>query len=108
MTPLISLILAYCYAMVTAGCTLFEWQLWGDINVDAYEELSSDFSAWETFLASGGEAYSEVQTREEGVSEIDSISSMSFGNFDVHCRSATCREDYEKAFQATDNIFKYI
>lgn len=93
---------------MTANCALFEWQLWGDVIVDEYQELSPVSSAWETLLASRTDAYSEIRIQEEHVIESYYNRTISSGDFDMHCRAENCKEAYEKSFQSSDNIFTYI
>lgn len=106
--PPIIILLSFCIALLTASCSLFEWQLWGDINVEEYQELYPVGSAWETLLASRPDAYSEIRIQEEHVAESSYNRTIRSGDFDMQCSAEKCKEAHEKSFQSSDNIFTYI
>lgn len=106
--PLTPLLLLLSIGIVTSSCVLFEWQLWGDINIEKYQELPPVGSAWETLIVSRSDAYSEIKIQEQHVSESSYNRTISSGDLKNHCQSQRCREQYEQAFKAKDNIFTYI
>ena len=106
--PLIFLLLLLSVGIGTTSCALFEWKLWGDINVNDYQELSPIASAWETLLASRADAYSEIKIQEQHASESPYNRTIISGDLKNHCQSQQCREQYEQTFKAKDNIFTYI